>query len=98
MRILIISQYFWPENFRVNDLCLELQNRGHDLTVITGLPNYPNSSFMKGYSFFSNKTEIWNKIKVIRAKLFPRRNGSGIFLFINYISFAIFSTIKIVSK
>lgn len=95
MRILIISQYFWPENFRVNDLCLELQNRGHDITVITGLPNYPNGSFMKGYSFFSNKTEIWNKIKVIRAKLFPRRNGSGIFLFINYISFAIFSTIKI---
>ena len=96
MRILIISQYFWPENFRVNDLCLELQNRGHEITVITGLPNYPNGSFMMGYTFFNNKIEIWNKIKVIRTKLFPRRNGSGIFLFINYLSFAIFSTIKII--
>jgi glycosyltransferase involved in cell wall biosynthesis len=95
MRILLISQYFWPENFRVNDLSLELQNRGHDITVLTGLPNYPNGSFMKGYTFFNNKIEIWNNIKIIRAKLFPRRNGSGIFLFINYFSFAIFSTIKI---
>ena len=57
MRILIISQYFWPENFRVNDLCLELQNRGHEITVITGLPNYPNGSFMTGYTFFNNKIE-----------------------------------------
>ena len=84
MRILIISQYFWPENFRVNDLCLELQNRGHEITVITGLPNYPNGSFMTGYTFFNNKTEFWNNIKVIRAKLFPRRNGAGLFLFLNY--------------
>jgi glycosyltransferase involved in cell wall biosynthesis len=95
MRILIITQYFWPENFRVNDLCLELKSRGHEITVITGLPNYPNGNFMMGYTFFNNKTEFWQKIKVIRTKLFPRKNGKGIFLFINYFSFAFFSTIKI---
>ena len=70
MRILIITQYFWPENFRVNDLCLELQSRGHEITVITGLPNYPNGKFMMGYTFFNNKTEIWNKIKVTNNVFF----------------------------
>ena len=41
MNILIISQYFWPENFRINDLAVELSNRGHNITVLTGYPNYP---------------------------------------------------------
>ncbi|MBA3013398.1 MAG: glycosyltransferase family 4 protein, partial [Desulfobulbaceae bacterium] len=41
MRILIVSQYFWPENFRVNDLTQELVSRGHSVTVLTGIPNYP---------------------------------------------------------
>jgi len=95
MRILVISQYFWPENFRINDLCIELQNRGHDIIVLTGIPNYPKGSFFSGYTFFYTKNEIWKNIKVIRTKLFPRRNGSGFFLFLNYISFAIFSSIKI---
>ena len=95
MRILIISQYFWPENFRINDLCLDLKERGHEVTVITGLPNYPKGIYYKGYNFFSKKNEIWNGIKIKRSKLFPRKNGSGIFLFINYISFAFFATIDI---
>jgi len=95
MKILIISQYFWPENFRINDLCLELKDRGHEVTVITGLPNYPKGNYYKGYKFFSKKNENWNGIKIKRSKLFPRKNGSGIFLFINYISFAFFSTLDI---
>ncbi|MDC3312286.1 glycosyltransferase WbuB, partial [Alphaproteobacteria bacterium] len=41
MRILIITQYFWPENFRINDLATELAKRGHQITVLTGYPNYP---------------------------------------------------------
>lgn len=95
MKVLIISQYFWPENFRINDLCLELKDRGHEVTVITGLPNYPKGNYYKGYNFFSKKNENWNGIKIKRSKLFPRKNGSGIFLFINYISFALFSTLDI---
>ena len=95
MRILVISQYFWPENFRVNDLCLELKERSHDITVITGLPNYPKGNFFKGYNFFSKKKENWNGIKIIRSKLFPRKNGSAFFLLANYISFAFFSTFRI---
>ena len=49
-RILVITQYFYPENFRINDLVLELKNRGHEITVLTGLPNYPKGEYFEGYS------------------------------------------------
>jgi hypothetical protein len=55
MRILIISQYFWPENFRINDLCLALKERGHEVAILTGKPNYPKGSFYEGYDFFSKR-------------------------------------------
>ena len=90
MRILVISQYFWPENFRINDLCLELKNRGHQITVLTGLPNYPSGKFYRGYKFFNNKNEIWNGIKIYRTKLISRQSGSSFFLILNYLSFAFF--------
>ena len=49
MNILIVTQYFWPENFRINDLALTLKEKGHKITVLTGIPNYPQGSFFKGY-------------------------------------------------
>ena len=56
MKVLIVSQYFWPENFRINDLSNELINRGYELDVVTGQPNYPEGKFYDGYSFrFSNQ-------------------------------------------
>ena len=97
MRILIISQYFWPENFRINDLTLELKNRGHIVTVLTGKPNYPKGIFFDGYSFYNKSVEFWEGIQVYRAKILPRRNGNGINLFINYLSFSFFSCLKIFS-
>ena len=98
MRILIVTQYFWPENFKINFLALELKNKGHEVFVITGLPNYPDGKIANHYSFWKNKDEVWNGIKIYRSKLIPRFSGKGVYLFFNYISFAIFSTIKIVSK
>ena len=56
MHILVVTQYFWPENFRINDLTLGLLERGHQVTVLTGAPNYPGGSFFKGYGVF-NKEE-----------------------------------------
>ena len=94
MRILIISQYFWPENFRINDLCLALKERGHKVQVLTGKPNYPNGSFSKGYDFFSKRIELWNGIKIYRTPLIPRGKGKGIQLFVNYFSFAFFASIR----
>ena len=51
MRILVISQYFYPENFRINDLCQGLKEKGHEITVLTGIPNYPKGKFFKGYGY-----------------------------------------------
>ncbi len=95
MKILVISQYFWPENFRVNDLCLELQNRGYNVSVLTGKPNYPRGKFMTGYSFFNKRKESYNGIKVFRTPLIPRGNGEGINLILNYFSFALFACLRI---
>lgn len=95
MRILIVTQYFWPENFKINFLALELKNNGHDVFVITGLPNYPDGKIANNYSFWKNNDEVWNGIKIYRSKLIPRFSGKGVHLFFNYISFAIFSSFKI---
>lgn len=92
MKILIISQYFWPENFKINDLAIGLKERGHEVSVLTGLPNYPKGVFFEGYNFESGD-EIWNGIQIYRSKLFPRGNGA-VRLFINYISFVIYGWFK----
>ncbi|OUQ03139.1 glycosyltransferase family 4 protein [Thomasclavelia spiroformis] len=88
MKILIISQYFYPENFRINDLALELKNRGHKITVLTGLPNYPKGEYFDGYDDKKNCDEIWNDILIYRCKLRPRKTGS-VNLIKNYLSFVI---------
>jgi len=52
MKVLIITQYFWPESFRINDLAKGLAAKGHQVTVLTGKPNYPDGKFFPGYGFF----------------------------------------------
>lgn len=94
MRILVVTQYFWPENFRINDLILALKDKGHDVEVLTGKPNYPHGKFYNNYSFFSKRTEIWNGIKVNRSPLIPRGNSGGLRLMLNYLSFTFFSIIR----
>lgn len=95
MRILILTQYFWPENFKINDIVLALKERGHEITVLTGKPNYPKGKFIDGYSFFNKHVEYWNDIKVLRSPIIPRGKGKGLQLFVNYISFAIFASIRL---
>jgi len=95
MKILIVTQYFWPENFRINDLAIGLIEKGYEVHVLTGKPNYPSGNFYKGYNFFKKGSEEWNGIKIIRSNLLPRGNGSGIKLMMNYFSFAFFSSIKV---
>ena len=95
MRILIVSQYFWPENFKINDIALALKERGHEVLILTGKPNYPNGKFSKGYTFFNKRIEFWNGIKIYRSSIIPRGKGKGIQLFVNYISFSIFASIKL---
>ena len=96
MRILIITQYFWPENFKINDLALGLKEKGHDVAILTAIPNYPKGRFFKDYSFWKNNDEEWNGIKIYRSKIFSRSNGP-LRLMLNYISFVFFCSIKVFS-
>ncbi|MCE1167571.1 MAG: glycosyltransferase family 4 protein [Sphingobacteriia bacterium] len=93
MRILFISQYFYPENFRGNDIVFEFAKR-HDVTVLTAIPNYPIGKFYNGYGLFSKRHETINGVNVYRVPVFPRRHGS-ISLSLNYISFLIFSVLYV---
>jgi len=93
VRILIVSQYFWPENFRINDLAQGLRNRGHDVTVYTGKPNYPGGSFFPGYGFLGHGNEAFSGVRVIRVPLIPRGSGRGVRLALNYASFALFASL-----
>lgn len=93
MKILIVSQYFWPENFRINDLALGLRERGHKVTIYTGKPNYPEGRFFPGYGFFGRASEEYDGVKILRAPLIPRGAGGGLRLATNYASFALFASL-----
>jgi glycosyltransferase involved in cell wall biosynthesis len=89
--VLIVTQYFWPENFRINDLVVGLKEKGHAVKVLTGIPNYPGGRFFKGYNFFGPLFETYEEIPVLRVPLIPRGNGSRIRLVLNYFSFVFFA-------
>jgi len=91
MNILIVCQYFYPERFRVNDICFELVKRGYNVTVLTGLPNYPEGSILEDYK--KVRYEEINGVKVYRSWLIGRGNSRKS-LFLNYISFAISSILR----
>lgn len=93
MNLLIVSQYFWPENFRINDVARGLSNLGHKVTVLTGMPNYPGGALFKGYSFAGPYTESWDTVEVRRAPLVPRGNSNALRLAINYASHALTATL-----
>ena len=91
LKILIFSQYFWPEDFKVNDIAFDLVKRGHEVTVLTGKPNYPKGKFYEGYGFFSKRQESFKGVKIMRAPVIPRGKGGALLLAINYFSFIFFA-------
>ncbi|MCJ7538115.1 MAG: glycosyltransferase family 4 protein [Desulfobacterales bacterium] len=93
MNILIVTQYFWPENFRINDLALGLKDRGHKIEVLTGIPNYPGGTLFHGYRFFNRIRDNFNGINIARVPLIPRGIGSRPRLALNFISFAVSANI-----
>jgi len=94
MKILLVTQYFFPENFKSNDIAIELTKKGHEVTVLTGLPNYPEGRIHENYGFFKKTKENYQGINVIRTWLIPRGKGGGIRLFLNYFSWAFFASIR----
>lgn len=86
--ILVVSQYFYPESFRINDMCQEWVKRGYKVTVVTGIPNYPMGKTYAGYGLRKKRHEFWNGIEIFRIPLIPRGTGS-IGMALNYLSFMI---------
>ncbi len=84
--ILVISQYFYPETFRINDIATEWVRKGYKVTVLTGIPNYPQGEYYEGYSKTEKRKEIWNGVRIIRLSIEPRKTGS-VNLAKNYLSF-----------
>lgn len=88
MRILVLSQYFWPETFRINALVEALADAGAKVTVLTGQPNYPDGAVFPGYRAGSIRKEHFREdVEVIRVPIIPRGNASGARLAANYLSF-----------
>lgn len=75
--ILLISQYFYPETFRVNDMACEWVKRGYKVTVLTGIPNYPMGKYFDGYDKKHRTHETWNGVNIIRIPLVARGNSSN---------------------
>jgi glycosyltransferase involved in cell wall biosynthesis len=87
MRILILSQHFWPESFRINELALHLREAGCEVAVLTGKPNYPGGKLYEGYRAAGTGRESYQGIPVFRVPLVPRGSGSVVALGLNYLSF-----------
>lgn len=92
MRLLVVSQYFWPENFRVNELVAELVARGHDVTVLTGRPNYPEGKVFAEFEQDPSRYENYQGAGIVRVPLRPRGHGSGQ-LAMNYWSFVFWASL-----
>ena len=90
MKILVVCQHYFPEPFRITDICEELVKRGNEVTVITGTPNYPEGVTYKGYEKGKKKREVINGVEVLRVYEIPRKKGI-LYRFLNYYSFAISS-------
>lgn len=88
MRLLIVTQYFWPEDFRINDLACELVRRGHEVTVLTGLPNYPDGRVYEAFRSDTRKYDDLEGVRIFRVPLIARGKG-GLRLIANYLSFAV---------
>jgi colanic acid biosynthesis glycosyl transferase WcaI len=67
MRLLIVSQYFWPETFRINEVARDLVSRGHHVTVLCGTPNYPAGRLFEGYGWFRRTREVWCGVQIVRV-------------------------------
>ena len=88
MKILFVSQYFYPEVFRGNDIAFHWAEQGHEVHVVCGIPNYPDGKFHEGYGLFKKRHEIVNGVKVTHLPIFPRGNNK-VMLMLNYFSYLV---------
>lgn len=96
MKILVVCQYYWPEPFRISDICEAMACRGHQVTVVTGTPNYPEGKIYPGYEGRAHQDEVVRGVRVLRCPIHPRKKGA-LHRFWNYYSF-VFSSKRYLSK
>lgn len=90
MKILIVTQYFWPESFMINDVVRALVKQGHDVVVATGKPNYPEGLIFPGYQALGVQRELFDGlVSVVRIPTWPRKYGGAKNLLLNYFVFVL---------
>lgn len=94
-KVLVVGQHFWPEGFRINDICDYFVENGLDVEVLCGLPNYPRGQFYPGYSLRGPFREEHKGITIFRAPEIPRGDNSSLRIFLNYVSFPIGSLLHL---
>lgn len=95
MKILLVTQYFYPENFKSNDIAFEMAKRGYQVDVLTSIPNYPEGKYYIGYGVFKKRKEVINGVNIYRVFQTPRGKG-GWKLPFNYFSFVVTSCISVI--
>jgi glycosyltransferase involved in cell wall biosynthesis len=88
MKILVVGQFFYPDNFRINDIVSSLVDMGHEVQVVTGLPDYETGYIPEPFRNGKRRRESYNGAEVIRLPIIERRSGA-IFRSLNYISFVV---------
>ena len=91
MRILIVSQYFWPENLRINDIVEFFTSRGHNVDILTGYPNYPGGRIFENYKKNPNNFKTYFGAQIVRIPVRLRRKSTKLDLFLNYLTFILSS-------
>ncbi len=94
-RILVVAQHFWPENFRINDIVEGFMERGVEVDVLCGLPNYPLGEWFDGYSYRGPRHENYKGAEVFRAGEIRRWKNHNLFVFLNFVSFPFFALFSI---
>ena len=91
MRILVVTQHFWPENFRINDIVEGFVQDGLSVDVLCGLPNYPKGEWFPGYSADGPFEETYKGAHIFRAREIPRKGNTGKTIFLNYVSWPLYA-------
>lgn len=94
-RILVVCQHYWPESFRVTDICDYFVERGYEVDVLCGLPNYPKGEMFPGYSFRGPYRQVHRGVRIFRVPEILRTGNSSVRIFLNYISFPVASLFRI---
>lgn len=94
MKILFVCQHYKPEPFRLSDICEDLVRKGHEVSVLAGIPNYPEGKIYADYRHSKKRREIIEGVTIYRTYTIPRKK-SVVYRLLNYFSFAISSTIGV---